>query len=82
MTPAAQRALDNITAICDRHLKGTHSLRVIDLLERPGLAEEHQIFAAPTLVREQPLPVRKIIGDLSNSAKVLSGLGLPGGAAA
>lgn len=74
MTPAAERALANITAICTERLDGRYSLEVIDLLERPALAEGDQIFAVPTLVRQLPPPLRKIIGDLSNTEKVVVGL--------
>jgi circadian clock protein KaiB len=74
MTPAAKRALSNIKAICEEHLEGQYSLEIIDLLERPGLAEGHQVFAVPTLVRQLPEPLRKIIGDLADSEKVLVGL--------
>jgi circadian clock protein KaiB len=74
MTPAARRALSNIMLICEEHLKGKYSIEVIDLFEKPALAEGHQIFAVPTLVRQIPLPLRKIIGDLADSEKVLVGL--------
>lgn len=74
MTPTAERALANIKAICAEHLEGRYSLEVIDLLERPALAEGDQIFAVPTLVRQLPPPLRKIIGDLSHTEKVLVGL--------
>jgi circadian clock protein KaiB len=74
MTPSASRALANITAICNEHLPGQYTIDVIDLLEKPELAEGHQIFAVPTLVRQLPPPLRKIIGDLANSDKVLVGL--------
>jgi circadian clock protein KaiB len=74
MSPAASRALANIKVICERHLKGKCSIEVIDLVERPDLAERDQIFAVPTLVRRLPSPLRKIIGDLSNSGKVTLGL--------
>jgi len=76
MTPAAKRALANIQAICEKHLKGLCSIEVTDLLEQPALAEARQIFAVPTLVREFPAPLRKVIGDLGNSQKVLEGLDL------
>jgi circadian clock protein KaiB len=74
MTPTAQRALANIEALCEEHLKGRYSLQIIDLFENPGLAEGHQIFAVPTLVRQLPEPLRKIIGDLADTAKVIVGL--------
>jgi circadian clock protein KaiB len=76
MTPAAKRALDNIQAICEKHLKGEYSIEVIDLIEHPALAETDQIFAVPTLVRRLPPPLRKIIGDLADLEQVLAGLEL------
>jgi circadian clock protein KaiB len=74
MTPAAKRALANIEAICEEHLQGQYSLEIIDLLKQPALAEGHQIFAVPTLVRQLPEPLRKIIGDLADTQKVVVGL--------
>jgi circadian clock protein KaiB len=74
LTPAAEMALNNIKSICAQHLEGQYSLEVIDLLESPALAEGEQIFAVPTLVRQLPTPLRKIIGDLSNTRKVVVGL--------
>ena len=74
MTPAAKRALANIKDICDEHIEGQFSIEVVDLLENPALAEGDQILAVPTLVRRLPPPLRKIIGDLSNTEKVLVGL--------
>ena len=74
MTPAAKRALANIQSICEEHLEGQYSIEVVDLIERPELAEGDQILAVPTLVRQLPPPLRKIIGDLSDTEKVLVGL--------
>ena len=74
MTPAARRALDNVEKICEEHLANRYTIDVIDLLENPQLAEGEQIIAVPTLVRHLPAPVRKIIGDLSATEKVLVGL--------
>jgi circadian clock protein KaiB len=74
MTPAATRAKANILVICEEHLAGRYSLEIIDLLERPEMAEVRQIVAVPTLVRKMPPPIRKIIGDLSNSEMVVWGL--------
>jgi circadian clock protein KaiB len=74
MTPAARRALDNVKKICEEHLADRYTIEVIDLLENPQLAEGEQIIAVPTLVRHLPVPVRKIIGDLSATEKVLVGL--------
>ena len=74
MTPAAQRAFESIKNICEEHLANRYSIEIVDLLEKPQLAEGDQIFAVPTLVRRLPPPVRKIIGDLSATEKVLVGL--------
>jgi circadian clock protein KaiB len=74
MTSAAETALANIKRLCEEHLEGKYSIEVIDLLERPDLAEGDQILAVPTLVRQLPPPLRKIIGDLSDAKKVLVGL--------
>jgi circadian clock protein KaiB len=75
-TPKSVLALKNITEYCNKYLKGKYSIEVIDLLKKPQLAEGDQIFAIPTLVRKVPVPIRKIIGDLSNEEKVLVGLNI------
>ena len=75
-TPKSVLALKNLKKYCEQHLKGRYSLVIIDLLDNPHLAEEDQICALPTLVRKVPLPVRKIIGDLSNEENVLLGLNI------
>lgn len=75
-TPASQRALSNLEQICRTELKGEYEIEVIDILEHPQLAEYEKILATPTLVRQLPEPVRKIIGDLSDREKVLLGLDL------
>lgn len=75
-TPRAIAALENLKLICEEHLAGRYDIEVIDLLKDPRLARGHQILAVPTLVRELPEPVRKIIGDLSDTEKVLVGLDL------
>ena len=69
-------ALRNLEAICEEHLAGKYHIEVIDLLENPQLAEGDQIIAIPTLVRKLPEPIRKIIGDLSDTERVLVGLNL------
>jgi circadian clock protein KaiB len=69
-------ALANLQKYCEEYLKGQYVIEVIDLLEKPQLAEGDQIFAVPTLVRKVPEPIRKIIGDLSNEEKVLVGLNI------
>lgn len=73
-TAKSSAALKNLKKYCEEHLKGIYSIEVIDLLVNPQLAEGDQILAIPTLVKKVPEPVRKIIGDLSNEAKVLVGL--------
>lgn len=73
-TPKCITALSNLKMICDEYIPGQYQLEVIDLLENPRLAREHQILAIPTLVRKLPEPLRKIIGDLSNKERVLVGL--------
>ena len=75
-TPRSVAALKNLQEICEAHLKGEYEIEVIDLLERPQLAQGEQIVAIPTLERRLPEPVRKIIGDLSNTERVLIGLDL------
>ncbi len=75
-TPRAVAALDNLKRICEAHLAGKYRIEVIDLLRNPRLAAGDQILAVPTLVRKLPVPVRKIIGDLSNEERVLVGLDL------
>lgn len=75
-TPKCITAFTNLKKICEEHLAGRYSIEVIDLLKSPQLAKGDQIFAIPTLVRELPEPVRKIIGDLSNTERVLVGLDL------
>jgi len=75
-TPRASTALRNLERICEEHLAGRYEIEVIDLLQRPQLAKGDQIVAVPTLVRKLPEPVRKIIGDLSNTERVLVGLDL------
>jgi circadian clock protein KaiB len=75
-TVKAITAFANLKAICEEQLKGRYELEVIDLLETPRLAREDQIVALPTLVRKLPPPLRKIIGDLSDTERVLIGLDL------
>jgi len=75
-TPKSRTALSNLKKICAEHLDGRYRIKVIDLLENPKLARDHQILALPTLVRQLPQPIRKIIGDLSNTERVLVGLGI------
>ena len=73
-TPKSERAITNIRRICEEELKGQYELVVIDVLERPQLAEDEKIMATPTLTRELPPPLRRVIGDMSDTDKVLLGL--------
>lgn len=75
-TSRSRRAILNINAICEEHLEGKCNLEIVDILQKPALAREAQIVAAPTLIKLQPLPLRRIIGDLSDTERVLAGLGL------
>jgi circadian clock protein KaiB len=75
-TPKAITAFNNLKLICEEQLKGKYHIEVIDLLKNPQLARDDQILAIPTLVRKLPQPVRNIIGDLSNTERVLVGLDL------
>ena len=75
-TPKSLTAFGNLQRICENHLKGRYGIEVIDLLEQPQLSKGDQILAIPTLVRKLPQPVRKIIGDLSDTERVLVGLDL------
>ena len=73
-TPKSLAAFANLKKICEEHLKGKYHIEVIDLLKNPQLAQGDQILAIPTLVRKLPEPIKKIIGDLSNTLRVLVGL--------
>ena len=75
-TPRSTRAIQNIRALCEEHLSGRYDLEVIDIYQQPVLAQGEQIIAAPTLIKKLPHPLRKVIGDLSNSERVLMGLDL------
>jgi circadian clock protein KaiB len=75
-TPKSLTAFANLKAICEEHVPGRYAIEVNDLLVNPQLAEGDQIIAIPTLVRKLPVPIRKIIGDLSNTERVLVGLDL------
>lgn len=73
-TPRSVAAISNLRRVCENHLPGRHRIEVIDLVQQPSLARSDQIVAIPTLVRRLPTPVRKVIGDLSNTERVLFGL--------
>ena len=76
ITPKSIDALRNIKRICEENLKGKYVLEVVDIYQRPQLAFDEQIIAAPTLIKILPAPIRRLIGDLSNEEKVLLGLDL------
>ena len=75
-TPNSQRAIENVRKICEEHLKGRYELEIIDIYQQPIFAKEGQIVAAPTLVKELPPPLRKFIGNMSETDKILLGLDL------
>ncbi len=77
-TSQSGRAITNIKAICETYLKGRYTLQVVDLYQERARAHEDQIMVAPTLVRQSPLPVRRLIGDLSQTDRVLAALDLAG----
>ncbi len=78
-TPKSITALANLKKICEEHLAGKYNIEVIDLLQKPQLAKGDQIIAVPTLVRKLPEPLKKIIGDLANTERVLVGLDIRSG---
>lgn len=75
-TARSLTAFANLKRICEEHLEGRYTIEVIDIIERPQLAKDEQIFALPTLIRRLPSPMRKIVGDLSNAEHALIGLQL------
>lgn len=75
-TAKSMTALNNLKLICEEHLRGKYKIEIIDLLVSPQLAKGDQIFAIPTLVRKLPQPIKKIIGDLSDTTRVLVGLNI------
>jgi circadian clock protein KaiB len=74
MTPNSLRAVENVRKICAEHLEGRYQLEIIDIYQQPIFAKEGQIVAAPTLVKELPPPLRKFIGDMSQTERILLGL--------
>ena len=75
-TPRSTRSVLNIRSICQQFLLGRYDLEIVDIYQQPSLAREHQIIAAPTLIKEFPLPLRTLVGDFSDRERVLSELGL------
>lgn len=76
MTSKSTQAIENITKLCEEHLKGRYDLQVVDIYQQPKLAKGEQIIAAPTLIKKLPLPLRKFIGNMANKDKILVGLDL------
>jgi circadian clock protein KaiB len=76
MTARATRAIENVREICDEHLNGRYDLEVVDVYQQRVLAKDEQIIAAPTLIKKLPLPLRRIVGDMSQRDRVLLGLDL------
>jgi len=76
MTPRSQEAIRTVTTICQEHLEGRYDLQVIDIYQQPVLAKGEQIIAVPTLIKELPQPLRKLIGSMASKDKVLVGLDL------
>ena len=75
-TPRSERAIANLQRICDEELGNQYELIIIDVLERPQLAEDEKVVAIPTLIKQLPIPLRRFIGDMSDTEKVLLGLDL------
>ena len=78
-TPKSIAAIANLKRLCEQHLQGRYNIDVVDLMQDPTLAQRDQIVAIPTLIRQLPEPIRRIIGDLSNSDRVLIGLDIEPG---
>jgi circadian clock protein KaiB len=76
-TARSMRAIANLRRLCEQHLAGRYDLEVVDVYQQPELAAREQLVAAPTLVKQLPLPMRRLVGDLSNPQRVLAGLDLP-----
>jgi circadian clock protein KaiB len=76
MTPKSTQAIVKVRHLCEKHLAGLFELKVIDIYQQPALAKREQIIATPTLVKELPLPLRKIIGDMSDTERLLAGFDL------
>ena len=80
-TPKSLAAIANLKRLCDTYLRGSHSIEIIDLIDEPHRATIDEVFALPTLVRRRPKPLKRIIGDLSKTERVLAGLGIEDGRA-
>jgi circadian clock protein KaiB len=75
-TPRSQQSVENLRALCDKHLPGQFDLEVIDIYQQPAMAAAGQIIAAPTLIKSMPLPLRRLVGDFSDQERVILGLDL------
>lgn len=75
-SPHSTRAINNLTKICEKHLQGRYTLDIVDVYQQGAIAQQEKLFALPLLIKKSPLPVRRMIGDLSQTDKVLRGLGL------
>jgi len=76
LTPKSTLAIANVQKLCETHLAGYYELKVIDIYQQPHLAKKEQIVATPTLIKKQPLPVRRLIGDMSDTERFLAGIDL------
>jgi circadian clock protein KaiB len=76
MTPRSTRAISAVRSVCEEFLAGRYDLEIIDVYQQPNLIRDQQVFATPTLVKVGPKPLRRMIGDMSNRARLMSGLGL------
>jgi circadian clock protein KaiB len=76
MNSQSSQAIQNITRICEEHLKGRYDLQIIDIYQQPAIAQSEQIIAAPTLIKKLPLPLRKFIGNMADNGRILIGLDL------
>jgi circadian clock protein KaiB len=76
LTPRSSQAIATLRTVCERHLAGRYDLEIIDLYHQPEVAQSEQILAAPTLVKERPLPPRRLVGDLGDEKRVLAGLNI------
>ena len=76
MTPKSTRAIDNVQSLCEKYLEGFYELKIIDIYQHPKLAKDNQIIATPTLIKQFPLPIRRLIGDMSDTERCLVGIDL------
>jgi circadian clock protein KaiB len=76
MSARSRRAVEAVRALCDTHLRGRHDLTIVDLYQEPAAARREQVVATPTLVKSAPVPLRRLIGDLTDEARVLAALGI------